>query len=277
MTARRATGGHRSRRQTGHLLFEWLIAAALGLVVLSGSLVIYRTQRDSFARSADSARMREAGAAALTIMGQQIQMAGYAPLDQPALHARVTPGIFGCQSARPARGADDDLYCEVRESDRPNSDGLVVRYADDGVSTWPGASGEPTDCLGQAVAPRAGHSVIVNRFHVAQPTGHEEPELYCVGNGHTLTPQPIVEGVDRMELRYWLPGAGEPMRARLLLPMQWADVVAVDLCVVVRARRPSGARGFIDCSGNHVGSPDGRRRLSLWRHVVLRNRNEVAP
>src|SRR5581483_8825870 len=150
-------------------------------------LMLYRTQRDSFGRAADSARMRQAGAAALTIIGQQIQMAGYAPLDQPSLRARVMPGVFGCESARPVRGADDDLFCEARASDRFNSDGLVVRYADDGVSTWQGASGEPTDCLGQGVARRAGHAVIVNRFHVAQPNGHEEPELYCDGNGRTLT------------------------------------------------------------------------------------------
>jgi type IV pilus assembly protein PilW len=260
------------------MLLEWLIAATLGLAVLAGALTLYRAQRESFARAADAARMREAGATALTLVGQQIQMAGYAPPQQPMLRARVTPGVFGCESARPVDAAAGvELGCKGAGSAHLGSDGLIVRYADDGVSTWRGASGEPTDCLGQGVARLGEHAVIVNRFHVAQSRRRDEPELYCAGNGHMQTPQPIVEGVERMQVRYWLPGADEPMRAGAMAPMQWADVIAVDLCVVVRARRASGARPFVDCSGNEVSNPDGRQRLSLSRHLVLRNRWERAP
>lgn len=263
--------------QAGHMLLEWLIAAALGLAVLAGALTLYQAQRESFARAADAARMREAGAAALTLVGQQIHMAGYAPLDQPTLRTRVTPGIFGCQSARPVDGLDGvELGCKNVDRNRADTDGLIVRYADNGVSTWLGASGEPTDCLGQGVARQGEHAVIVNRFHVAQSRWRGEPELYCAGNGHTRTPQPIVEGVDRIELRYWLPGADEPTRADGIAPMQWADVVAVDLCVVVRGRRSADARSFVDCSGKAIPSVDGRQRLSLSRHLVLRNRLEVS-
>ncbi|RDU95960.1 PilW family protein [Trinickia dinghuensis] len=278
MIGRRATGGRNTTRQAGHMLLEWLVASALGLVVLAGTLTLYRVQRESFAGAAERARMLEAGAAALMLVGQQIQMAGYAPLDQPALRARVTPGIFGCQSGRPkATETGGDLACTARSSDRLNSDGLIVRYADDAVATWHGASGEPTDCLGQGVARHGEHAVIVNRFYVAQPERRDEPELYCDGSGNAGHPQPVVEGIDRIELSYWLRGAEQPIRARALAPMQWADVVAVDLCVVVLGRGASGARGFVDCGGNRVSSLDGRRRLSLSRHLVLRNRQEPPP
>ncbi len=259
------------------MLLEWFIAAALGLVVLAGGLMLYQAQRETFARAADAARMREAGAAALTLVGEHIQMAGYAPIDQPALRARVTPGVFGCRSARPVGGgSDDELGCTVHPADRVDSDGLVVRYADDAVATWRGASGEPTDCLGQGVERHGEYAVIVNRFYVAQPSRRDAPELYCSGNGRARTPQPIVEGVDRMVLGYWLRGADAPIRARALAPMQWDDVVAVDLCVVLRGRSASGTRAFVDCDGRRVESPDGRQRLSLSRHLVLRNQ-EAAP
>ena len=271
-------GGRARRGQAGYLLLEWLIAAALGLAVLAGAVSLYQAQRESFARAADCARMREAGAIALTLVGQQIQMAGYAPLDEPTLRARVTPGVFGCQSSRPVDGSGRaEFVCKNAASDRADSDALIVRYADDGVSTWRSASGEPTDCLGQAVARHGQHAVIVNRFHVAQPTGREEPELYCAGNGHMRTPQPVVEGIDRMELRYWLRGADSPARAGALAAVHWGDVVAVDLCVVVRGLRSSNARGFVDCSGKAVPSPDGRERLALSRHLVLRNGLERRP
>lgn len=277
MMVDRVTGAGRSRRQVGHVLLEWLIAAALGLVVLAGALSLYRAHRESFERALDAAGMREAGAAALTLVGQQIQMAGYAPLDQPALRARVTPGIFGCRSARAAvREMADEMGCESRLSDGTGSDAVIVRYADDAVATWRGASGEPTDCLGQGVASSGRHAVIVNGFYVARPTRRVEPELYCIGNGRQW-PQPIVEGIERMALRYWLRGAAEPIGADGLRPAQWAEVVAVDLCVLVRAQRASGASAFVDCDGRQVPSPDGRRRLAISRHLALRNSHGGAP
>ena len=262
-----------SRRQAGHVLLEWLIAAALGLVVLAGTLTLYRLHRVSFERAVDAAAMREAGAAALALVGQQIQMAGYAPLDEPMLRERVMPGIFGCQSARPVLlEMADGMNCQ-HEPSRTDSDAVIVRYADDAVSTWHGASGEPTDCLGQGVARHGRHAVIVNGFFVARLARRQESELYCIGNGHPW-PQPIVEGIDRMELRYWLRGAAEPIRASGLVPMQWAEIVAVDLCVVVRGRRASGVRAFIDCDGTQMRSVDGKDRLSVSRRLALRNRQD---
>jgi type IV pilus assembly protein PilW len=282
------------RRQAGHTLLEWLIAAALALVALGGALTLYRSQRDAFSRSVDAARMREAGAAALTLLGQHIQMAGYAPVDQPALRASVTPGLFGCESARPALGgADDEPACLLSPSgflgfagalgpsnssgvsDSSDSDSIVVRYIDDGVATWRSASGEPTDCLGQGVPRHGEHAVVVNRFYAARPSRREEPELYCAGNGRAMTPQPLVEGVERMTLRYWLRGAAEPVGAWAIPRPRWGDVMAVDLCVVVRGHGIRGRKAWVDCEGRHTVSADGRERLSLTRHLVLRNQGPV--
>lgn len=276
MTAAEIAPRRSQRLQAGHTLLEWLIAAALGLVVLAGALTLYRSQRDAFARAADAAWMREAGAAALTIVGQHVQLAGFAPVDQSALRSNVTPGLFGCQGMRAVAGAPaDDFRCVLRASDPADSDGIVVRYADNAIATWASASGEPTDCLGQGVERQGEYAVIVNRFYVSQPPGREEPELYCFGNGHARTPQPLVEGIERLSLRYWLRGAAEPVGARSIVPAQWADVAAVDVCVVVRGRRPAVGTSFVDCDGRRAKGKDGRERLSLLRHVVVRN-HEVA-
>lgn len=277
MKASRAAGRRRSR-QAGHTLIEWLVAAALGLVVLSGSLSLYRSQRETFERAADAAGMREAGAAALMLVGGQIQMAGYAPIDRPALRTRVMPGVFGCESSRPGASSLDESACAFQSSDATDSDGIVVRYVDDAVATWPSRSGEPTDCLGQAVGRQGEHAVVVNRFYAARSARREAPELYCIGNGRPEAPQPIVEGIERVMLRYWVRGAARPVRAEAVAPEQWADVVAVDLCVVVRGRRAraGAAAPFVDCNGNRVPSPGGRERMSLSRHLVLRNHGAVS-
>jgi type IV pilus assembly protein PilW len=268
-----ARGGRRT--QAGHLLLEWMIAAALGLLVLSGALTLYRSQRDTFARSADAATMREAGSAALTIIGQHIQMAGFAPVEAPHLRASVRPGVFGCEGPqRLARVAPDEFVCAPGPSAAAGLDEIMVRYADNGVATWPSAAGQPTDCLGQGVERQGAYAVIVNRFYVTRPRRREEPELACAGNGHAV-PQPIVEGIERLTIRYWLPGGDEPVGARDVAPTQWAQVTAVDLCVVVRGRRAgpvTAAKAFVDCEGRLAASPDGRARLSLSRHIALRNR-----
>ncbi|TAM55080.1 MAG: type IV pillus assembly protein [Paraburkholderia sp.] len=276
MTAAEIAPRRSQRRQAGHTLLEWLIAAALGLVVLAGALALYRSQRDTFMRSADAAWMREAGAAALTIVGQHIQLAGFAPVDQPALRLEVMPGVFGCQGMRPVSGGQaDDFGCVLHPSHPPDSDGLVVRYADNAIATWASTLGEPTDCLGQGVERQGEYAVIVNRFYVSLPAGREQPELYCFGNGHARTPQPLVEGIERLSLRYWLRGAAEPIGARSIAPAQWVDVVAVDLCVVVRGRRAAAGASFVDCDGRRAQSKDGRDRLSLSRHVIVRNHEAV--
>ena len=264
------------RTQAGHLLLEWMIATALGLLVLSGALALYRSQRDIFAGSFDAAAMREAGATALTIIGQQIQMAGFIPLDAPRLRIRLRPGVFGCEAPQRLVGvAPDDFACASSSPGTKGSDEIMVRYADDGVATWRSSAGEPTDCLGQGVDRQGKYAVIVNRFYVMRPKRRDEPELFCVGNGHA-TPQPIVEGIERLAIRYWLRGGIQPIGARAIAPMQWADITAVDVCVVVRGRRVRAASAFVDCEGHSAASPDGRARLSLSRHIVLRN-HEASP
>jgi type IV pilus assembly protein PilW len=249
---------------TGHTLLELVIAVALGLVVVTGAVVAYRSQYQAFALASDAARIHEAGMNALTLVGEQIQSAGYVPADWP--QDVGGPAIFGCARGRP-RGPDNGLVCESLSG---GSDGVAVRYAGDGASTWPSAAGQATDCLGQAVGTES--AVIVNRYH-AKPSGSTgEPELYCEGSGRVGTAQPLVEGVESLRVRYWLAGATQPVEASALAGDQWSAVSAVDLCVQVRGapfpRKPT----YVDCDGAAKTATDGRARQIFWRHVALRNR-----
>lgn len=258
-------------RPRGHTLVEMVIALALGLVVTVGAVSLYRAQRSAFGRAGDALRMREAGLTALTVIGQQIQMTGFVPADTPQSQKR--PTLFGCSSARPI-GADDNLTCDALTS---RSDGIAIRYVGDAVSTWPSSTGQPTDCLGQAVSAGTaafgeGRVLIINRYY-AKPSGStDESELYCDGNGGSA--QPLVEGVERLRLRYWLAGAHAAVDASAVAADQWASVIAVDLCVLVRGA-PQGRRShYVDCDGANVPGADMRVRQAFWRRVAIRN-NEV--
>ncbi|WP_321935073.1 PilW family protein [Paraburkholderia sp. J8-2] len=252
-----------ARRHAGHTLLELTIAVALGLVVTLGALSAYRTQRQAYALASDAVRIHEAGMNALMLIGEQIQMAGFTAAD--ARSPLAGPAIFGCAAGRPS-GADAALACESLSS---RSDGLAVRYQGDGVSTWPAANGQVTDCLGQAVG--AAGVEIVNRYHAKVSGSTGETELYCEGSGKVGTAQPLVEGVERLRLRYWTAGAAQAVEASALTRDQWAAVVAVDLCVLVRGALLSRRVRYVDCDGVQAVGADGRARQTFWRHVVLRN------
>ncbi|MCX5542371.1 PilW family protein [Paraburkholderia sp. CNPSo 3076] len=254
------------RQQDGHTLLELTIAVALGLVVTLGALSAYRTQRQAYAHANDAARIHEAGMNSLMLIGEQIQMAGFVAAD--ARSTLAGPAIFGCAAGRPI-GTDGALTCEPLPS---RSDGLAVRYQGDGVSTWAATNGQATDCLGQGVG--VGSVEIVNRYHAKGREGTSESELYCAGSGKPGkpgTPQPLVEGVERLRLRYWTAGAAQAVEASALARDQWASVVAVDLCVLVRGAAFARRMRYVDCDGVQAFGADGRARQAFWRHIVLRN------
>ena len=263
-----------AQRGRGHTLIEFVIAVALGLVVTTGVVSLYATQRAAFDHASNALRIRDAGLTALTVVGQQLQMAGFVPAD--VAQYRAPAPLFGCSGGHPTGTDDSRLTCETLTG---KSDGVAVRYVGDSVSTWPSSTGQTTDCLGQAVmgssAALGDRGVpVVNRFYAKASSSTGEPELYCEGNGKTGSAQPLVEGVERLRLRYWLAGATSAVDAAAVTADQWSTIVAVDLCVLVRGA-PQGQRfRYVDCDGVSGVATDFRPRQAFWRRVALRNAAE---
>ncbi|MGH8780497.1 PilW family protein [Paraburkholderia sp.] len=261
------------RRPRGHTLIELMIAVALGLVVVAGAVSLYRSQRAAFAQAADTARIHDSGIAALSLLAAQVRMAGFTPAQVPP--ADVVAGLFGCSGARVV-GPSDQPACETLAT---HSDGLRVRYVGDTVSTWMSADGRATDCLGQGVDSDADSSdgrpyaSIVNGFYIKTGSTTGEPELYCEGSGPGFA-QPLVEGIERLRIRYWLRGAQSALDASAIARSQWPRVVAVDLCVLVRGA-PLGRRmRYVDCDDATVVAADARARQAFWRRIAIRNQEE---
>ena len=257
----------------GHTLVEFVIAMALGLIVTAGAVSLYTTQRNAFVQASNATRIREAGLTALMLIGQQLQMAGFVPADVVGYNA--APALFGCSGGRPT-GADDSLACTALST---GSDGVAIRYVADVTSTWPSSSGQITDCVGQAVKSSDAAlgdqgAPVVNRFfaNVSGSTG--EPELYCVGSGNAGSAQPLVEGVERVRLRYWLDGAANAVNASAVSADQWSNIVAVDVCVLVRGAPQRQRSKYIDCDGVSALGTDLRPRQAFSRRVALRNRTK---
>lgn len=253
------------RRMRAHTLLEVLIAMTVGLLVLAAAGALYHAQRVAQRRAEDGFRMRDAAGTALMLIGQQIQMAGFRPLD--AERASPLPPVFGCSMAR-VRGDGAHARCEIV---RASSDALLIRYVGDAVSTWPTVSGQVSDCLGQGVGMPGERPQVENRFdaHVSPSTG--EPELYCEGGGRPGTPQPVVSGIDQLRVRYLRRGGMQFVDADAMRVDDWRDVVAVHVCVRARGEPIRGSARHVDCDGRAVVARDGRARLTLHRIVALRN------
>ncbi|MBI0326182.1 PilW family protein [Burkholderia plantarii] len=254
----------RRQRQRAHTLVEALVALALAAFVLAAAVALYRTQRAAYGASVDAARARDAAAVALTLVAQSVRMAGFVPLD--ARVAGFAP-LFGCASGRVAGDAMRPAC--VAETD--GSDGLLMRYVGDAVSTWPTADGRATDCLGQGVGIAGDRPLIVNRYFVRSGRSAGGPELYCEGSGRPGVAQPLVEGIERLRLRYRLRGQAAWRDASALSADAWREVVAIDVCVQVRGAAPAPAARYLDCDGAEQRSRDGRRRWIARRWLSLRN------
>jgi type IV pilus assembly protein PilW len=249
--------------QSGHTLLELSISVALGLLIVLATISLYRGQRFAYDHATETTRLRDAASTALDLIGQQVQMAGFVPAG--AGHADESPPLFGCSSGRPT-GSDAAPVCETLAS---RSDGIVVRYAADTISTWPSSSGLPTDCLGQISA----GEWIVNRYYAKASSSTVEPELYCEGSGKPGTGQPLVEGIERIKFGYWLKDASFSVDAAAISEDHWPLVVAVDVCVLVRGDSPNATARprYSDCDGASVVSADGRIRQVFRRRMALRN------
>jgi type IV pilus assembly protein PilW len=275
MVGRRLADGASHAYGRGHSLIELLIAMALGVALVGAAALLYQAQREAVTVATDAASIRDAGMTALLMLGQQIEMAGYVPADglgsdaDHPNHVDVAPAVFGCDSGMPASDDDPSACLPVPGA----SDAVVVRYVDDGVATWKSAAGQATDCLGQGVGMPGERVVVVNRFSVGIDDAGE-PQLYCRGNGGGK--QPIVAGIERLSVRYWMRGAIAPVQARSIGAGAWSDVVAVDVCVVVRGTRAIAKHRYLDCDGVVVPGTDGRARQTFSRRVAVRN-NEGPP
>lgn len=258
-------------RLAGHGLIELLIAMALGVLATLATVSLYRGQREAVMRAADTARLTSEGIAALDLIAQHARMTGFAPagtVASAASAASAVAPVFGCSAGFPT-GTGAAVSCAP---DQSGSDGIALRYVADTISTWPSAEGNPTDCLGHNIHEDARGAWIENRFYISAASAAARPELYCrsTASVHSVK-QPVVEAVERLQIRYWLRGAAAPIPAYAVAPQQWQHVVALDLCVVVRGARAGTPARYLDCAGASVAAPDGHRRRAFASRVALRN------
>lgn len=243
----------------GLSLVELLVSLAIGLVLMIAVVSAYLGSSGA-SRVADAqVRMNEDAQAALTILVQQLRMAGNNP-KQPnysnafprnTIYDSTTYILRGCDgtfSDITTAASLQTLTCAAGGGTA--ADSVAISYEADRYNTIPTSTNAPTDCLGQslpvingtqdiwdgaAVTPTAvTYTVADNRFYIGTSAVITVPTLYCKGNGNA-NPQPLVENIEDLQLTYGTATAAAAADALAVAGYLSADEVVTDVNLVALA------------------------------------------
>ena len=227
----------RVRYAKGFSLIELMISLTIGLIMMAVVFYAYFGSLTAGRIAEAQGRMNEDAQAALSLLTQQLRMAGNNPtqpdrtensrrnpvynLYDAATFVNVPTTVY--PSSFSIRGCDDSfnnitsatrldaLVCPTGTGYSPNS--IAVSYEADIFNSVPTALKAPTDCLGSALAstqvtfPAENppgpyfYSVADNRFYIDVSTANI-PSLYCKGNGEGGTAKPLVENIEDLQFSY---------------------------------------------------------------------------
>jgi type IV pilus assembly protein PilW len=288
-------------RVKGFTLIELMISMVIGLVVVGAVLVSVIGSRDAGRFQTAYAQMNEDAQIGLSMLSRDIQMAGYAlptslaPDPLPAttsslVSTTLAPNafIFGCDTgfADPAAAL---LVCGAAAPPSSTTSAIMVSYEADQRNTVLTTSGTiaPSDCLGNGIAVGPPY-VANNRYFISQSAAAgNRPELYCASGAAN---QPLIENIDDMRVWYGLsntPTSRQVVRyvtaadiaatgAGAAGAAQWANVVSVRICLLVRSAEPvlkggdEGTLTYLDCGAATQTSNDRRLRRAYFTTASLR-------
>ena len=226
-------------RQKGFSLIELMVSLTIGLVIMLAVISAYLGAAGAGRTAEAIGRMNEDAQTALTILSQQMRMAGVNPSqtdrgtgttlnvrgNSMPLHNTLTNAfaIRGCDvtfSNIASSATTLGLTCgHTASSTGPDS--ISIAYEADRYNTVP-TSGAfvPTDCMGSGITPTtatytpASTTTLAtatiyeaeNRFYIGTSTVIVNPTLYCKGRA-TSVGQPLIENIDNLQLRY---GTSDP-------------------------------------------------------------------
>ena len=183
----------------GLTLVELLVSLVIGLVVIGAVLSTYLASGVSGRHGTALAQMTEDATVAINILRSQIAMAGFSqPYDVDTATGQLKrsyagSAVIGCEGGFvDHKVALDTLKCKGGKG----PDAIAVAYEADTGNTLPLSTGDPSDCLGQALpsvaaaSPVPGYSLADNRFFLSSASEGAPPELYCLGNGGKSVPAP---------------------------------------------------------------------------------------
>lgn len=231
------SSSQRIKRHLGLTLVELLIALVLGLIVVLVVGQIYLSGRQSYRTQTGFGGMQENGRFALFFLQRDIQRAGF-------------PRVLGPGGSSPVVASFN--VANTIEGGGNNSDQIEIQYNSfGGTVTTDGIPGalvplvtanntdatSDDDCLGQdstAALNPDGSRLVSSRYSV------NAGNLQCLGGGNA-SPQPIIPGVESMQILYGEDTDGDTFANVYRRANQvaiWDNVVAVRVGLLLNSGEP---------------------------------------
>lgn len=245
----------------GYTLIELMISVSLGLAMMSVAMQYLVGSSASFSATESAGRTQENGRFALSMITDELRMAGYG---DPNAGAR--PGFFyteACGGFDPctANGANTDADRIAVWSDPPPDDGTE------------------TDCTASALAANA---QVANVYYLETDATSGVTSLMCRGFDVTAgawnaTAQPLIDGIDNMQILYGVTAAGDISRyISADAVADWSAVISVRLALLVSTGMENGSSGLDTRTYELIDAPeleyeDAFNRSVFSTTVVINN------
>ncbi|MBL1278390.1 MAG: PilW family protein [Ectothiorhodospiraceae bacterium] len=253
----------------GFTLVEIMVAITIGLLMLAGILQISQANKQSNRLQRNMGYVQENIRTAMDLLVRDIQQAGYYEDDNPASPIPITTAPFRTVSAIPT----GIITAAITADGGGNANDQITLIYE--VSTAPGIT---TDCLGQApnatTSPIAGNLFIQNHYFISNQ------RLMCRGN--TGNAQPLVDGVESLQILYGENTDGNPRSANRYVQAQQVtnmlNVVSVRIGMrfisrgAVRATADTTSYALLDAAAfTPTGATDRLLRREITTTISLRN------
>lgn len=235
-------------RQSGLTLIEIMVALLIGAFLLAGVIQIFIVNKQTYRVQENLSRMQENGRFALDYLNRYVRLAGYVTTESlndirykdltrnsqtgESDNSSLTSAIFSNSSNRAVGGTDSDGL--------NLSDSITVRFQAD-------PSYNPvSDCLGNAVDSPNGDVIVESRFFLqADASNGNQPTLYCDPIHYTNssdvdpTEQPVISGIENMQIRYCVPVDSNDTNIGCVLAgndvSDWNQVQSVRVSLLLRS------------------------------------------
>lgn len=176
----------RASRMHGLSLVELLVALTVSLLLLAGVFQIYLGNRQSYETQQGINLVQEGGRFATLFMSRTIRHGGYLS------SYTQRPGDVFTAAAPPVSGSENGA----------NPDDITIRYQGQ-------ADGLVLDCLGQPVPV---NTVVASQFTLGNPDASGLRSLRCQRLGIDALAQPLVQGVQNMQILYGIDASNNGVR-----------------------------------------------------------------
>ncbi len=297
------------RMQRGLTLVELMVSLVIGLVLAIVASSTYLYSKQAYNAVSENAQMEENGRLALSLLTRNIQSAGYVSLDMKSAgqHGPSDIKVHGCDfgmvSPKSATSRKDLLCLPPTPVGSTRSASIGVFYDTDAY-TATAEKFQGFNCLGQkavVIPSTSGGSPtyqVRSYFFVSHTTVQTAKgtttlgQLSCVTDPTTVAgatasfqAQPLIPGVHQLAVTYLLPSgldknsAQKNTTAEVLEDTKtWAQVTAVELCVMTKSIQPSGndsSTPLTDCYGDVFTPPPQQSFRKFTSTVNLRNRTPL--